>query len=345
MADVIGNQSGGRVDTGNSSVATLGISGNFTGTGVDLMGFSAVCVTLDSSHDSATDGMTFEFSTDNTNWDDVYTFTYTAANGARRFQFPVTARYFRVNYTNGGTGQTTFRLQTVLHTENQLTSIHRLVDDVHPDRSAQVMKSVLLAQTSGAGDFKALQANAAGIIKVAGVVEGTVAHDSPDVDPPVKVGNVAIAHGTNPTAVAADDVTDWYANRAGVPFVIGGHPNIITKTARNTAAQTNTILVESGSARVVVTAIDVTCDNSNTVDVDFTVGFHATTLATPATGTGTEDILLNFMGCPAGGGMVKGNGGGILGVSSAAGDDLRYSNTVPTTGACTITVSYYTIES
>ncbi|NIO43426.1 MAG: hypothetical protein GTO41_26690, partial [Burkholderiales bacterium] len=137
------------VSTNNSTTTPLAGDAVFTGTGDDCQAYSAVAITLDSSHDSATDGMTFQFSTDNTNWDDVYTFTYTAADGARRFQFPVTARYFRVVYTNGSTLQTHFRVQTILHTQNILTSVHRLVDNTDPDRSAQVVKAALIAQAAG----------------------------------------------------------------------------------------------------------------------------------------------------------------------------------------------------
>lgn len=58
-------------------------------------------------------------------------------------------------------------------------------------------------------------------------VTGNVAHDGVDSGNPLLAGYQAIAHGTNPTAVAAADRTVGYANRAGVPFVMGGHPNKI----------------------------------------------------------------------------------------------------------------------
>jgi len=174
---------GNFVSTNNSSTATLGISGNFTGTGDDCAGFTSVTVMVDSSHDSATDGMTFEFSSDNTNWDIVYTFTYTAANGGRHFQLPVSARYFRVNYTNGGTGQTTFRVQSILHANNVLTSMHRLVDTVHPDRSAQIVKAAIVAQASGAGNFVPVAANASGRLQVAADVTGVETPADGDATP------------------------------------------------------------------------------------------------------------------------------------------------------------------
>jgi len=154
------------VDAGNSTTTTLANDAVFTGTGVDVLEYTAVTLQLDSSHDSATDGMSFQFSIDNTNWDSVHNFTYTGANGARTFQFPAHAQYFRLVYTNGGTTQTHFRVQTVLHHGTPITTIHRLVDSTDPDRSATIHKSVTIAQAAGSGDFIPVQATAGGNFKV-----------------------------------------------------------------------------------------------------------------------------------------------------------------------------------
>jgi hypothetical protein len=159
------------VSTINSTTSPLGSGASFApANGDDCRYYTSVTITLFADQDSATDGMTFEFSTDDTNWDDSYDFTLSAGT-TRRFQFPVTARYFRVNYTNGGTGQGAFRVQTILHRHNVLTSIHRLVDNASPDRSAQVVKSALIAQINGTGDFTPIQANAAGVLKIGGSVD------------------------------------------------------------------------------------------------------------------------------------------------------------------------------
>jgi hypothetical protein len=159
---------GSVIDSGNSTAGTIAANGDFIGVGVDLTGYASVAVNLKATEPSATDGMTFQFSSDNTNWDDTYTFTYAPSDtsGARRFQFPVTSQYFRVNWTQGPSAATA-RIQTILHTENILTSIHRLADDMSPDRSAQTVKSVLYAQAAGSGNFTAVDATAAGNLKVA----------------------------------------------------------------------------------------------------------------------------------------------------------------------------------
>lgn len=179
-------------------------------------------------------------------------------------------------------------------------------------------------------------------------VDGGTPHDDPDAGNPVKVGHVALAHGANPTAVAVADRTVWYSSRAGVPWVIGGHPNVVTRMARVLevdGAQTDTALVTIGAGlKIVVTRISVTASNANTADVDFRAGFAAATLpALPGT-TGTDDFLIAHPNIAPGSGVVEGNGSGILGVG-ADGEDLRYTCGNPVGGEIWITVSSYTVES
>jgi len=159
------------LSTNNSSTDTLDAAGTYLGIGDDLLGYSAVTTTVYADADSATDGMKFQFSTDNTNWDDSYDWTVdTSEMATRRFQFPVTARYYRVQYINGAGSQGVFRVQTILHRQNQLTSIHRLVDDVSNDRSAQIVKSAIIAQVGGggpaAGDFVPVQSTTSGNLRM-----------------------------------------------------------------------------------------------------------------------------------------------------------------------------------
>lgn len=157
------------IDANNSSTGQLGNGGTFIGTATDVSQYSAVAVTVHSDKDSAIDGMQFQFSQDGTNWDDSYKFEITIAESqTRRFQFPVCARYFRLHYTNGTDPTTEFRAQTILHCENILTSIHRMKDVVRDDRSAQVMKSAIIAQREGVAvqDFYPIQADVSGNLKV-----------------------------------------------------------------------------------------------------------------------------------------------------------------------------------
>lgn len=172
-------------------------------------------------------------------------------------------------------------------------------------------------------------------------VQGNIAHDGVDAGNPQLNGHRAIAHGTNPTAVAAADRTVAYANRAGIPFVIGGHPNVLTlKHTTITTAVTDAAIITAGAGvKIVVTRISLTLDNASTVFPTVLIGFGPTNTPT------TTGVLVSHGGFPAGGGMTIGDGSGILGVG-ADNDDLRITTTGNATGnGLQVCVSYYTIES
>ncbi len=103
--------SAGAFSTANSTSALLGVSGVFTGPAEDISGYVEVRVTVLADVASATDGLKVEQSTDGVNWDVSDTFTV-PAGVTKTFGFGAVQQFFRVVYTNGVTGQATFRLQS-----------------------------------------------------------------------------------------------------------------------------------------------------------------------------------------------------------------------------------------
>jgi hypothetical protein len=170
-------------------------------------------------------------------------------------------------------------------------------------------------------------------------VDGDVAHGTTDSGNPLKFGAKTIAHGAAPTAVAAGARTDLYANRHGVLFTMGGHPNIQTIKANYTGTQTGAVLVTVGAAqRIVVTRVSVLASNANTVNPSVAVGTNTTTTLT------NTDTMLSHPGLAPGSGVVEGNGAGILAIG-ALDADLRFTCTAPTGGSLDVVASYYLIES
>lgn len=114
----------------NSTVAILTSGSVFTGAGEDVSNFSEMRVSVFSNVASATDGLSLQQSSDNTNWDvvDTYTIPALTAGQGKTFVVPRQARYFRVVYTNGGTNQTTFRLQAILNRTATAPSSQRASD-------------------------------------------------------------------------------------------------------------------------------------------------------------------------------------------------------------------------
>lgn len=165
-------------------------------------------------------------------------------------------------------------------------------------------------------------------------VTGNVAHDGVDSGNPVKIGSRAVAYGTNPTGTAAADRADQIANVAGIPFVLLGHPNIITRRDNYTTAQTDTALIAvSGGSKIVVTECSIVTDAACTVKPLARAGFGA---ANTPTGAG---VYVSHPGIPAGGGMVARGP-----VAGADGEDFRFTCAVPTGGSIEVVTKYFTIE-
>lgn len=216
---------------------------------------------------------------------------------------------------------------------------------VNPGNTANTTPWLFVIRDA-AGNARGANVDASNRLVTAADAQGTVAHDAADSGNPIKVGAKAIAHGANPTAVAANDRTDLYANRAGIPFVIGGHPNVITTEYLWTSAQTNDAIVTvSAGAKIVVTQIQVVVDEATTVGVGFRIGFATATLPTaPTDGNAAAGYLAGHTGMVPGSIYTRGDGSGILGVG-ADDEDLRITAEAPTSGEARAYISYYTIDS
>ena len=173
-------------------------------------------------------------------------------------------------------------------------------------------------------------------------VSGDVAHDSADAGEPVKLGHKAVDLGANPTDVAANDRTNWYSMRNGVPFVIGGAPFVKSQNLQVTdadGAQTDAaILTAAANVAIMVTALEVTADNANTGDVSVRIGFG--TANTPA--ADADKVILFHPGIAPGSGLMKGSGAGIIG-AGLSGEDVRVTCEDPAGGSLSIVVTYFTL--
>lgn len=229
--------------------------------------------------------------------------------------------------TAGSTGSIQAKLRLITSQLDAIQTAVQTIDNSIAGSETQVDVITQPARSSSTDSIAAL---------------GNIAHGSVDSGNPVKIGLKAIAHGTNPTAVAAADRTDWYANRAGVPFVIGGHPNVQTFRLRWTTAQTDAALITvSAGTKIVLTAIHCTMDQATSAATAVRVGFG--TANTPSNNA-TSGVVLDHDGIAPGSGVSHGNGAGILAVG-ADNEDLRITAEAATGGSGIIYGSYYTIES
>lgn len=162
----------------NSSTTTLGADETFTGTAFQTNGYGIIYVSVFSDVASATDGLVIEQSPDGTNWDHSDNFTI-PANTGKNFSINPFAKFYRVKYTNGGSSQSEFRLQSILKSIGKSSS-HRIQDAISTDDDAELVKSVLTGQDE----------------------EGTFQNVKTTKD-----GNLTISDNSDGLAIAKGDVT------------------------------------------------------------------------------------------------------------------------------------------
>jgi len=138
---------GGHVSTENSSSTPLNAGIAFTGTSVDVLDAAIIIVSVKASHASATNGLSIQFSSDGTNWDWTDDYTIPATKG-KTFSAQPQGRYMRIVYTNGGTNQTYFRLQTLIKHANTKPSSHRVQDTILDDDDGELTLNVMKLRTA-----------------------------------------------------------------------------------------------------------------------------------------------------------------------------------------------------
>lgn len=197
----------GHVSTVNSTAEVLDPDEVFTGKWEEVTNVGIISMSVKASHASAEDGLCVEFSPDaiNPDNDDAYTI---AADTGKTFSFQASAKYFRVVYTNGGTLQTYFRLQSVLKPYYVKPSSHRIADSISDQDDAELMKAVLTAKDDLTALFEnitsyrgVLNVNSAWVHRKI-VNETFHAHDSAQTTP-----NGALSAGA--TSILVDSATGF----------------------------------------------------------------------------------------------------------------------------------------
>ena len=137
-------------DPNNSTVINLAGNAVFTGNTTDISEFSQISLSVYSSHASATDGLSYQFSQDGTNWDQVNTASVLATTELSII-LASRLRYFRLVYTNGATTTTTLRIQTRLWRTSSPSTIKELALATKEQDLVTQTRSVLTGRNVPAG--------------------------------------------------------------------------------------------------------------------------------------------------------------------------------------------------
>lgn len=159
----------GTVSANNSTTATLTSGSVFTGTSDDCLNYNEIRISVKADVASATDGLSIQQSSDNSNWDIIDTYTV-SANAGKTIAVPRQARYFRVVYTNGGSGQASFRLQTILNRLGAQASSQRPSDGYTNETDLEQVQSFPMVYNGSTWDRTKSVATG---VQAVGVNDGT----------------------------------------------------------------------------------------------------------------------------------------------------------------------------
>lgn len=143
------------------------------------------------------------------------------------------------------------------------------------------------------------------------MVRGAVAHGSVDDGYPVGIGSTTVELSTDPTEHAAGDRSSLLSTRHGIPFVLGGMPNILNAHVQITSSATTALIAATASERIVVTSILTMADNGNGGDQKVALKW--------ASGS----VFCQHAGLAPGSGYGWGNGGGVISISTNANEALN----------------------
>lgn len=195
------------VSGGNSTTSTLGSGATFTGSWEEILKYSSISVLINSDQDSAADGLKVEWSADGSTIHSNDLFSYSAAVG-KQYTFGTPARYFRLRYTNGGTGQGSFTLQTIYHRVNLKHSSHRLTDSLDDEDDAELTKSVITGKSNESGDYVNVAVTDDGTLPITLAPGGTIV---PTLGTALSYDDMNASNGGIPreTSVTAGSPGNW----------------------------------------------------------------------------------------------------------------------------------------
>lgn len=150
-----------KIDDNNSSTIALGSGAEFLGGWTDVTNWSGLSVIVSGLSASTAPGtLQMQFSTDGITEDRVITIAVNDVSSAPPRTLAIISKFFRLKYTNGIQAQTTFSIQTLLHTD-QVNLISRIDQDLQGNEDVTNVRAVITGVQPD-GDYVNTRADGSG---------------------------------------------------------------------------------------------------------------------------------------------------------------------------------------
>lgn len=188
----------GVIDANNTTTTPLLAGGNFTGAWTEVKDYNSINLGVFSDVGSATDGLRIEYSFDGVSVHHFHLWTFPGGANGIGYQLAAEFRYFRVNYTNGASPQTTFLIQSNLKPTSLFPSSYRASQTFTSQSQVMLTKGIIVGETTGGGGgYIAVKVNPSGALTVESTLAG--------LDPAV-LGQDTMANSL-PVVLASDQTT------------------------------------------------------------------------------------------------------------------------------------------
>lgn len=182
----------------NSTSTPLGSGASFTGTGEDVSKYGVISIAIYSNVASVALGLEFQFSKDNSTWYTTDSYLYSAVGNVKNYSLAPVLKYFRVHYTNDGSAQSTFFIETSYKQTYIKPSSHRIGDTVSAEDDAELVTAQIVGYTTGGGGgYKNVKVNPSGAL----TTETTLSDISAIVGQHTMSASVPVVIASNQTSI------------------------------------------------------------------------------------------------------------------------------------------------
>ena len=281
----------GEISEDNSTMSPLLADQAFTGDWVNVLNVAMIYINITSDVASATDGLLIEHSADG-GTTTISSDTFTINAGAEKtFSFQASTSHFRVMYTNGGSDQTLFQLQTTFKSVYGKPSSHRIQDSIVEEDDAELVKAVITGEDPN-GVFQNAKVNNEAALSVTDFLFEAARGSIPGI----KMFSIPGRKDSLSTS-ALDDLTQIPGTIVS-PEPGGIQLEVVSSSTSDTSAGTGIQTLDlhyldtSGAEQTELITLDGTTPvNTVATDIDFVQWCHAKTVGTAGVAVGNISIL------------------------------------------------------
>lgn len=193
----------GVIDANNTTTVALPAAGNFTGVWTEIKDYNSINLGVFSDVPSATDGLRIEYSFDGISVHHFHLWTFPGGSNGVGYQLAAEFRYFRINYTNGASPQSSFLLQSNLKPTSLFPSSYRASQTFSSQSQVILTKGVIVGETTaGGGAYVAVKVNPSGALTTESTLAGL---DAAVLGQDTMANSLPVVIASNQTAIPVTD--------------------------------------------------------------------------------------------------------------------------------------------